>query len=102
MGQMNTDTAVLASEAANFERLSGELRTASDAVNAIASDLTAGWTGQAGGAAQAAIARYNEAATNQQKALSDISTNIQQSGLQYAHTDEDQTSLLANSMNLPH
>lgn len=97
---MNTDTATLAKEAAAFESISAELQAVSRQVDVTANTLAGQWHGQAGQAAQAAIARYNEAAANQQSALREISANIQTSGLQYASTDEDQTSTLASSMNL--
>jgi WXG100 family type VII secretion target len=57
------------------------------------------WRGQAGQAAQAAFLRYQEAADRQIQELTDISTNIHSSGMQYTSTDEDQTAAVAQSMN---
>ena len=65
MAQMNTDAAVLAKEAANFERISGELKGVIAHVESTAGTLAAQMVGQAGTAAQAALVRYNEAAARQ-------------------------------------
>lgn len=98
MAQMNTDAAVLAKEAANFERISGELKGVIAHVESIAGTLAAQMVGQAGTAAQAALARYNEAAARQIQELNDISANIHTTGVQYTSTDEDQASTLAGQM----
>lgn len=97
---MNTDIAVLAKEAGNFERIGGELKAVKAQVEATAGALAGQWQGLAGQAAQAALIRYQEAALAQVQALDEISTNIHTSGLQYGSTDEDQQSALASSMNL--
>ncbi len=49
MAQMNTDAAVLAKEAANFERISGELKGVIAHVESVAGTLAGQWQGQAGG-----------------------------------------------------
>jgi WXG100 family type VII secretion target len=100
MAQMNTDAAVLAKEAANFERISGELQAVIGQVESTAGALAAQMVGQAGTAAQAALMRFHEAATRQIQELNDISANIHTSGTQYTATDEDQASTLAGSMNI--
>lgn len=100
MAQMNTDAAVLAKEAANFERISGELQAVIGQVESTAGALAAQMVGQAGTAAQAALMRFHEAAARQIQELNDISANIHTSGTQYTATDEDQASTLAGSMNL--
>jgi WXG100 family type VII secretion target len=100
MAQMNTDAAVLAKEAANFERISGELKGVISHVESVAGTLAGQWHGQAGQAAQAALLRFHEAAARQIQELNDISANIHTSGVQYTSTDEDQSSTLAGSMNL--
>jgi WXG100 family type VII secretion target len=100
MAQMNTDAAVLAKEAANFERISGELKGVISHVESTAGALAAQMVGQAGTAAQAALVRYNEAAARQIQELNDISANIHTSGTQYTATDEDQAGAFASSMNL--
>ena len=76
MAQMNTDAAVLAKEAANFERISGELKGVIAHVESTAGALAAQWHGQAGTAAQAALVRFQEAAARQVQELNDISANI--------------------------
>ena len=73
-GTMNTDAAVLAKEAANFERISGELKgVIAQVESTAAAALAARWQGQAGTAAQAALVRFHEAAARQMQELNDIS-----------------------------
>ncbi len=98
MPQMNTDAAVLAKEASNFERISDELKQVIAAVDMTANTLKAQWTGQAGVAAQTALQRFDAAAATQIQELNDISNNIHTSGIQYTSTDDDQASSLASSM----
>jgi WXG100 family type VII secretion target len=97
---MNTDIAVLAKEASNFERISGELQGVMRQVEATAGSLVPQWKGMAGEAAQAALLRYQEAANAQVQTLNEISSNIHTSGTQYGSTDEDQHSALSSAMNL--
>ena len=63
MAQMNTDAAVLAKEAANFERISGELKGVIAHVESTAGALAGQWHGQAGTAAQAALMRESSSST---------------------------------------
>lgn len=100
MATMNTDVAVLAAEASNFDRISGELKSVMAQVEAHAESLKAAMVGDAGLAAQAALTRYHEAALQQQQELMDISNNIHTAGVQYASADEDQASSLASTMQL--
>lgn len=100
MAQMNTDAAVLAKEAANFESISGELKTVISQVEATGGSLAAQMVGQAGTAAQAALLRFHEAAARQIQELNDISSNIQTSGMQYTSADDDQAANLSSAMNL--
>ncbi|MBS1696722.1 MAG: WXG100 family type VII secretion target [Actinobacteria bacterium] len=97
---MNTDIAVLAKEASNFERISGELQAVIAQVESTAGSLVPQWRGMAGEAAQAALMRYHEAAARQVQTLTEISSNIHTSGMQYGSTDDDQQSALASAMNL--
>ncbi len=97
---MNTDAAVLAKEAANFESISGELKTVIAQVEATGGALSAQMVGQAGTAAQAALIRFHEAAARQVQELNDISANIHTSGTQYTATDDDQAATLSSAMNL--
>ncbi|MGH3638182.1 MAG: WXG100 family type VII secretion target [Mycobacterium sp.] len=98
MAQMNTDAAVLAKEAANFDRISGELKAVIGQVEATAGALASHMQGGAGVAAQSAIQRFTEAGNQQLMQLSDISNNIHTSGVQYTSTDEDQASALQSAM----
>jgi WXG100 family type VII secretion target len=100
MAQMNTDAAVLAKEAANFESISGELKGVIANVESTGGALAAQMVGQAGTAAQAALLRFHEAAARQIQELNDISSNIQQSGMQYTTADDDQAANLSSAMNL--
>src|SRR3954470_1919268 len=100
MAQMNTDTAVLASEAANFDRIAGELNSVIAQVQGTAGALQGQWHGQAGVAAQSALDRFNVAASRQQQQLTEISSNIHSSGVQYSTADEDQSSALHTAMQL--
>ena len=98
MAQMNTDAAVLAKEAGNFERISGELKTVISQVDATAGALAGSWHGQSGQAAQLALTRFQEAAARQVQELNDISMNIQQAGVHYTSTDDDGHAALASAM----
>lgn len=100
MAQMNTDAAVLAKEAGNFERISGELKAVIAQVEGTASALSGSWHGQAGQAAQAAFVRFQEAANRQVQELNDISNNISTAGVQYSSADEDHSSSLQSAMNI--
>jgi WXG100 family type VII secretion target len=100
MAQMQTDAAVLAKEASNFERIAGELRGHQAHVDSTAGALQGQWHGQAGQAAQAALQRFDQAITQQLQELNDISSNIHTAGVHYTSTDEDQTATLAASMNI--
>jgi WXG100 family type VII secretion target len=95
---MNTDAAVLAKEAANFERISGELKGVIAHVESTGGSLAAQWQGQAGMAAQNALVRFQEAAQQQIQQLNDISGNIHVAGTQYTSTDDDQSAALAATM----
>jgi WXG100 family type VII secretion target len=100
MAQMNTDAAVLAKEAANFESISGELKGVIAHVEATGGALAAQMVGQAGTAGQAALMRFHEAAARQVQELNDITQNIQTSGMQYTTADDDQAATLSSAMNL--
>jgi WXG100 family type VII secretion target len=100
MAQMNTDAAVLAKEASNFERISGELKGVIAHVESVAGSLSGQWHGQAGIAAQSALTRFQEAANQQIQELNDISTNIHTAGAHYTSTDEEQQGSLSSAMNL--
>ncbi|ORW10397.1 WXG100 family type VII secretion target [Mycobacterium kyorinense] len=98
MAQMQTDAAVLAKEASNFERISGELKGVIAHVESVAGSLAPQFQGQAGSAAQAALMRFQEAANQQIQELNDISTNIHTAGAHYTSTDEEQHSALSQAM----
>lgn len=99
MAEMRTDAATLSAEAANFDRISGELKGVIASVESTGSELAAQWTGQAGTAAQGALARFHEAGQAQIAALNEISTNISQAGVQYSSSDDEQAGSLSSQMN---
>ncbi|OBI46395.1 type VII secretion protein EsxB [Mycobacterium kyorinense] len=96
---MEADPAVLATEASNFERIAGEIKGVMARVEGTAQELMPQLQGSAGNAAQAALARYNEAALAQVKELDDVTENLQQSNIHYTSTDEDQAAGVAAAMN---
>lgn len=101
MGQpMHTDSAVLASEASNFESIANQLRAIMSQVDSTAGGLAVHMQGAAGTATQQAFVRYQEAALVQKNELDEISANIHTGGTQYASTDEDQGAALGQTINL--
>ncbi|KAA1252122.1 WXG100 family type VII secretion target [Mycobacterium simiae] len=98
MAEMKADAATLATEAKTFDRISDELKASIGHVESTASALQTAWRGEAGQAAQAAIQRFHEAATNQIRELNQISTNIWSAGMNYSRTDNHQSSLLSSQM----
>ena len=96
---MRTDAATLSAEAANFDRISTELKQIIQQVESTAGELAAQWRGQAGTAAQQALVRFHEAGQAQIKALNDISQNISQAGIQYSSADDEQAGALSSQMN---
>lgn len=99
-GPMQTDAATLSAEAANFDRIAGELKTVIQGVESTGAELASGWQGQAGTAAQQALVRYHEAALAQERQLMEISSNISQAGIQYTSADDEQAGSLSSQMNL--
>lgn len=99
-GPMQTDAATLSAEAANFDRIAGELKAVISGVESTGAELAGGWEGQAGTAAQEALVRFQEAARAQESQLIDISSNISQAGIQYTSSDEEQAGSLSSQMNL--
>jgi WXG100 family type VII secretion target len=101
MGQpLQTDSAVLAAEASNFDSIASSLQGIMGQVDQTAGSMSTHLVGQAGTAAQAAFVRYQEAAQVQKSALDEISANIHTGGVQYVSTDEDQGSALGQT--IPH
>ncbi|UXA18237.1 WXG100 family type VII secretion target [Mycobacterium sp. SMC-4] len=99
MGLVNADTPQLMAEAANFDRICGELATVLAQVESTAAGLQASMNSEgAGAAAQAALIRFNEAAGQQIRLLEDISQNINISGQSYQNTDAQNADELANQM----
>lgn len=95
---LQTDSAVLASEAANFERIASSLRGIMDQVDATAGSMQMHLQGESGRAAQMAFVRYQEAAQVQKQELDEISQNIHTGGVQYSSTDSDQSAALGQTI----
>jgi len=91
---LQTDTGVLAKEAANFERIAGELKNAIARVEQTAADLDSHWQGAAAKAAQGAIIRFQQAAAAQVQQLNEISTNVQTASALYGTTDDERAGSL--------
>ena len=100
MAQMNTDAAVLAKEAANFERISGELKGVIAHVESTAGSLPASGTARRGLLPRPHSSASTRRLPGRSRSLNDISANIHTSGTQYTSTDDDQTSALSSAMNL--
>ena len=99
-GPMQTDAATLSAEAANFDRIAGELKAVIQGVESTGAELASKWQGQAGKAAQGALVRFQEAARAQESQLIEISSNISQAGIQYTSADDEQAGSLSSQMNL--
>jgi len=99
MAEMRTSAEALSAEAANFDRIGGEIQQVISSVEGTGGELASHMRGQAGTAAQQALARFHEAGVAQIKALGDISTNISQAGIQYSAADDEQASSLSSQMN---
>jgi WXG100 family type VII secretion target len=100
MAQLTADAAVLAKEAANFERIAGELKNVIARVESTAAELDNHWKGFAAQGPQQAINRFQQAADAQVAQLNDISTNIHTASRQYTASDDDQAGRLAAQMGL--
>lgn len=99
MELVNADTPQLMAEAASFDRLCGELSSVLAEVDGTAGSLAAYLNSEgAGAAAQAALTRFNEASTQQIRLLTEISENINISGVQYLKSDEDNAADFARQM----
>lgn len=99
-GSLTTDPAVLAKEAANFERISAELKNVVARVESTASQLANHWQGTAAAAAQRVLEQYRQAASQHVGLLNDVSTNVYSAGVRYSATDEEQARRLASKMNV--
>ena len=99
-GPMQTDAATLSAEAANFDRIAGELKGVIQAVESSGGELAIAFKGGAGTAAQGALVRFQEAARAQESQLIEISSNISQAGIQYTSSDDEQAGSLSSQMNL--
>lgn len=95
---MEADLSVIAGESGNFQRIADQLRSVMAHVEQVAGGLQPQWKGSSALAAQAALLRFHEAATAQNRELDDISENLGIGGTQYGSTDEDQASALASRM----
>ena len=99
-GPMQTEAAILSAEAANFDRIAGELKAVIHGVDSSGGELAIAFQGEAGKAAQNALVRFREAARAQESQLIDISSNISQAGVKYSSSDDEQAQSLSSQMNL--
>ncbi|MGD9622820.1 MAG: WXG100 family type VII secretion target [Mycolicibacterium sp.] len=101
MSLVNADTPQLMAEAANFDRICGELSSVLAQVESTAASLQASLNSEgAGAAAQSALLRFHEASSQQIRLLGDISENIHTSGTSYLNTDTNNADDLASQMHL--
>ena len=101
MALVNADTPQLMAEAANFDRISGELQAVLAQVESTAAGLAQSLQSEgAGQAAQAALLRFHEASSQQIRLLTDISQNIHTSGTSYLNTDATNADDLASQMHI--
>lgn len=101
MALVNADTPQLMAEAANFDRISGELQSVLAQVDSTAAGLAQSLNSEgAGQAAQAALLRFQEASSQQIRLLTDISQNVHTSGASYMNTDENNADSFASQMQI--
>ncbi len=101
MALVNADTPQLMAEAANFDRISGELQAVLAQVESTAAGLAQSLQSEgAGTAAQQALLRFHEASSQQIRLLTDISQNIHTSGTSYLNTDANSADDLASQMHI--
>jgi len=101
MALVNADAPQLMAEAANFDRISGELQSVLAQVESTAAGLAQSLHSEgAGQAAQAALLRFQEASSQQIRLLTDISQNIHTSGTSYVNTDVNNADSFASQMQI--
>jgi len=101
MSLVNADTPQLMAEAANFDRICGELSSVLAQVESTAASLQASMNSEgAGASAQSALLRFNEASNQQIRLLNDISQNIHTSGTAYLNIDANNADDLASQMQI--
>jgi WXG100 family type VII secretion target len=99
MAEMKTSAPALKAEAANFDRIGGELTQMMGQVETTAGELRTHVRGQAGDAIQAALDRFKEKQQQSINVLNEIHTNIAQAGVQYEKADDEQAATLSSQMN---
>jgi uncharacterized protein YukE len=98
---LSADTPQLIAEAANFDRIAGELKAILGYVNGTAATLATQLDSEAAGAAaQAALVRFEEASTSQIQLLNEISANIHQGGVDYDTSDMHSGEALSSQMQI--
>ena len=97
---LRTNSSILAKEAANFDRIAGELKSVITRVESISAEMDTNWKGAAAQAAKRALQRFHEAAMAQNQELNDIATKLQSAGTLYHTTDDEGSSALQAAMNL--
>jgi WXG100 family type VII secretion target len=96
---LNVDPAVLAKEAANFERIAEELKAQIARVETTAAELfDSKWKGPAADAAKQALTRYVDAARQLVAELNAISISLYEAGIRYSGTDMEESRRVAEQM----
>jgi WXG100 family type VII secretion target len=88
---LHVDPAVLAKEAANFERIAEELKAQIVRVETTAAELfDSKWKGPAADAAKRAVNRYLDAARQLVAQLNEISISLYEAGIRYTAADVEE------------
>lgn len=88
MAEMRTDTAALAQEASNFERIAADLKQEIDHVSSVAASLQPTWQGAAGQEAQRQFATCVQVSTDSKSMLERTLEQLRNTGMQYSTADE--------------
>ena len=97
---LRTNTSALATEAANFERIAGELKSVIAKIESTGAEFDANWKGETADAVKQALKRFSEAATGKTQELNDIAAKIHSAATQYDTTDDERATALQAAMNL--
>ncbi|SKN01934.1 WXG repeat protein [Mycobacteroides abscessus subsp. massiliense] len=97
--QMHTDEGGMAAAAGQFDHNCAQLKTLLKTVDGIGQALVPQFKGQSGSAAQAALARYQQAQQPLISEMDTISQNIRESGLQYGSSDQAGVAPITNAFN---
>lgn len=99
MAEMRTDSAALASAAATFEKIAGDIQAVGQQIDQVGGEFASHLKGLTGTAVQSALQRFISSQQQASKVVNEISTAVHQSGVQYSKADEEHASSLSAQMN---